>query len=186
MIGIRASMNCFRVSLSHNLAVREYNPTPTERRNNQASNILINYLCAVLVEFNIDLDDILTFSTDSGSDIKRGLEVVFKTLREWCTSHLLNLSVVDAFGTCVDKNKNQNKKARDIFSRVRRLIKFVNKSGIFKALFDENVKDVFERFLKLHYSPNIVGLQWRTSLIHLSNCGMFASLPCAICTLHLI
>jgi hypothetical protein len=146
-------MNCSGGTLSHNLAVREYNPTPTERRNNQASNILINWLRAVLFEFNIDLDDILTSSTDSGSDIKRALEVVFKTLCEWCTSHLLNLSLVDAFGTCVDKNKSKNKKARAIFSRVRRFIKFVNKSGMFKVVFDENVKDVFERFLKLHNSP---------------------------------
>ena len=143
----------FRGSLSHNLAVREYNPTPTEQRNDQASDILINWLRAVLIEFNIDLEDILTSSTDSGSDIKRALEVVFKTLREWCTSHLLNLSLVDAFGTCVDKNKSKNKKAREIFSRIRRFVEFVNKSGMFKAVFDENVKDVFERFLKLHNSP---------------------------------
>ena len=100
----------------------------------------------VLVEFNIDLDDILTSSTDSGSNIKRALDVVFKTLREWCTSHLLNISLVDAFGTCVDK------KARAIFSRVRRFIELVNKPGMFKAVFHENVKDIFERIMKLHNS----------------------------------
>ena len=117
-IRIRVSIDYSEGSLSHNLAVREYNPTPTKRRNNQASDNLINLLLAVLVEFNIDLDDILTFSTNSGFDFKRALEVVFKTLREWCISHLFNLSLVDAFRTCMDKNKNNNKKAIAIFSRV--------------------------------------------------------------------
>ena len=116
-IGIRASTNWYGGSLSHNLAVKEYNPIPVERRNNQASDILINWLRAIFVEFNIiDLEDILTSSTNSGSDIKWALEVVIIIVSEWCTSHLLSFSLVDAFRTCVDKNKNKN--ARTIFSRV--------------------------------------------------------------------
>ena len=47
-IGICASMNCSGGSLIHNLAVRKYDQTPTERCNNQASDILINWLCAVI------------------------------------------------------------------------------------------------------------------------------------------
>ena len=53
----------------------------------------------------------------------------------------------------MDMIKNKNKKARAIFSRLRRIIEFVNKSGMFKAIFDENVKDVSEHFLKFHNSP---------------------------------
>lgn len=81
-IGIMATMNCSGVNKSYNLAVREYNLTLKERRDNQTSDLLINWLWAIFAEFNIDTDSILISSTDSGSDIKRALEIVFKTLCE--------------------------------------------------------------------------------------------------------
>jgi hypothetical protein len=54
-------------------------------------------------EFGIDFfRGVLTGSGDSGSDVKRAMEVLLGTLREWCVSHLINLALVDAFGTSVD------------------------------------------------------------------------------------
>jgi hypothetical protein len=52
----------------------------------------------ILEEFKIDAKDhVLTSCTDSGSNVKWALEVMFPTIREWCVSHLLHLTLADAF-----------------------------------------------------------------------------------------
>ena len=65
---------------SWNLAVRGYNPTENEIEEGRASALLVTWLQHILREYDIDPEeDILTSCTDSGSDVKRALEVEFPT-----------------------------------------------------------------------------------------------------------
>jgi hypothetical protein len=71
----------------------------------------------ILKEFHIEAeDDVLTSCTDSGSDVKRALELVFPTIRELCVSHLLHLVLADAFGSHVDPKKTKNSEVRELMN----------------------------------------------------------------------
>jgi hypothetical protein len=108
-IALRISWDLRGSQYSRNLAIREYNPSYHEREEEQASELLNKWTRAILGEFGIDFfRDVLTGSGDSGSDVKRAMEVLLGTLREWCVSHLINLALVDAFGTSVDLRKSKN------------------------------------------------------------------------------
>jgi len=108
LIGVRVSYIRGQDMKSWNLAVRGYNPTEQEVREGKASALLINWLGYIMREYDIDPEvNVLTSCTDSGSDVKRALEVELPTHREWCVSHLIHLALGDAFGSSVDPKKNQ-------------------------------------------------------------------------------
>jgi hypothetical protein len=82
--------------------MRGYNPDYAERNSLQASDLLHTWTKGILLEFGIDISTwVLTGSGDSGSDVKRAMDKLMEALREWCVSHLINLALVDAFGTCL-------------------------------------------------------------------------------------
>jgi hypothetical protein len=82
LIGIRVSYILGSDMKSWNLAVRGYNPTEKEIKEGKASILLVILLQHILREYDIDLEeDILTSCIDSGSDVKRALEVEFPTYR---------------------------------------------------------------------------------------------------------
>jgi len=99
-------------------------------------------------------DDVLTSCTDSGSDVKRALEKVFPTHRDWCVSHLLHLALADAFGSSVDPNKMKNKGVRLLLNQCRKVIETVNKSKVLKLNVDGNMLDNYGRVIKLKKSPS--------------------------------
>lgn len=117
-LAIRITYNYKGVQKSWNIAIRRCSPTAAERNITQASELLIQWMKGILLEFEIVSKDIISSSTDSGSDVKRTLEVVFKTLREWCLSNLNHLALSDAFGTSQDPKKSKNKEARKIVRKV--------------------------------------------------------------------
>jgi len=116
LIGIHITYTDKGVTYSWTLAVSGYNPTEKQWNEGlQASYLLVQWCSGIVSEFGIDMErDILTSCTDSGSDVKRALEKVFVTYREWCISHLTHLALVDAFGCHLDKTKSKNIEARSV------------------------------------------------------------------------
>ncbi len=109
----------------------------------------------ILVEFKINAEDHgLTSCTDSGSDVKQALEVVFPTIREWCVSHLLHLALADAFCSSVDPNKTKNSEVRDLMTSCRKIIETVNKSKLLKMKFDNKMLEDTGTVCKLRNSPS--------------------------------
>ena len=150
LIGVRVSYVCGSTITSWNLAVRGYNPTEEVMKNSQASDLLVLWMKIILQEFEVDPEaDVLTSCTDSGSDVKRALEVVFPTHREWCVSHLIHLALADAFGSSVDPNKTKNTEVRELMNACRKVIETVNKSKLLKLRVDKNMLEDFGRITKL-------------------------------------
>lgn len=140
--------------VSWNIAVREFTSTSSERKSARASELAIAWMREICVEFGIDLQrDILTSSSDSGPDIKRALDIVFPTMREWRVSHLIHLALAEAFGTNLDRSKSRNSAARDVSDSVRSITEKVNKSGQLKTMFDELTTVEFGAFRKLKNAP---------------------------------
>jgi hypothetical protein len=93
---------------SHNLGVRAFQPAREEMENKAASELLVQWSVVILKKFAINPEqDILTSCTDLGSDVKKALEKVLPTIREWCASHLIHLALTDAFGSHIDPKKRK-------------------------------------------------------------------------------
>jgi hypothetical protein len=119
LIGLHVTY-CFQgCSVSHNLAVRGYNPPESQMTSGiTASELLITWTKMILQEFSIDTEaDIFTSCTDSGSDVKKALEKVLPTLREWCISHLSHLALTDAFGSSLNPAKSRNVEVRGLLNQ---------------------------------------------------------------------
>jgi hypothetical protein len=143
----------------------------------------------ILLEFSIDAEaDTLTPCTDSGSDVKKALEKVLPTLREWCVSHLSHLALADAFGSSLDPAKSRNVEVRDLLNQCWKVIEKINKSKQLKATFDGMVLSDVGRALKMKNSPahrwSVIDdvLEWLLRLwTHVQNAfnGTNASFPIA-------
>jgi len=155
MIGVRVSYVHNKEIKSYNIAVRGFNPTREEFETTCASELLMDWCKIILREFKIDAEKhILTSCTDSGSDVKRALEKVFPTMREWCVSHLTHLALADAFGSHVDPNKTRNSDMREFIGRCRKVIEKVNKSKTLKVSLEKKLLTDFGHNMKLRNSPN--------------------------------
>jgi hypothetical protein len=108
-----------------------------------------------LKEFGITPEqDILTSCTDSGSDVKKALEKVFPTIREWCVSHLTHLALADAFGSHIDPKKTKNSDMRNFLMRCQKVIEKVNKSKSLKVTLEKKLLTKFGQNMKLRNSPS--------------------------------
>ncbi|KAH8962363.1 hypothetical protein BDL97_05G098300 [Sphagnum fallax] len=125
-----------RFNIGYNLAVRRFAPTTDERQAEQLSTILHEWSSGVLEEFGIKVMlDVLTSTSNSGSDVKRTLDILIDAWWEWCISHLIHLAVTEAFGTSIDPNNT------------------VNKSEYLQGAFEEAMLELLETYLKLLNSP---------------------------------
>jgi hypothetical protein len=110
---------------------------------------------SILEEFGVNpREDVLTSCTDSSSDVKRALEVVFPTHREWCISHVLHLALADAFGSHIDPNKTKNGEVCELMNACHKVVETVNKSKLLKIRVDNNMLTDFGKIIKLRNSPN--------------------------------
>jgi len=158
LIGVRISYVSAGVMKSWNLAARGYNPSEQQMKEGRASELWVEWMNFILEEFNIDAEeDVLTSCTDSGSDVKRALEVVFPTHHEWCVSHLLHLGLADAFGTNIDPNKTRNSEVRELMTACRKVVETVNKSKMLKIKVDTNMLTDLGKICKLCNYP---GHRW--------------------------
>jgi hypothetical protein len=154
LIGLRVSYTIGPSLTSWNLAVHGYNPSEDEVTNERKSDLLVDWMKMILDEFDIDAEDnVLTSCTDSGSDVKRALEVVFPTIREWCVSHFLHLALADAFGSHVDPNKTKNSEVCDLLNSCHKVIETVNKSKLLQVKVDNKMIQEFGYATKLENSP---------------------------------
>ena len=120
----------------------------------QLSTILNSWSEGVLSEFGINVfRDVLTSCSDSGSDVKRTVQVIIGAWWEWCIAHLSHLCLTDAFGTSIDPVKSKNKVARDLFKLIKKVIESVNKSDILQKAFEEQMLGHVEVYLKLINAP---------------------------------
>jgi hypothetical protein len=155
MIGIRISYISEGKIHSWNLAVRGYNPTADDMISTPASELLMKWCSVILKEFGIKEErDVLTSCTDSGSDVKKALEKVCPTMREWCVSHLTHLALADAFGSHVNHLKTKNREMRDFLARCQKVVEKVNKSKVLKTILEKKLLTDFGRVMKLRNSPN--------------------------------
>jgi hypothetical protein len=162
LIGVRVIYVANGSLKSWNLAVWAFNPTAKEVAYKLASNILIQLMRAILEEFDIAVEkDVLVSCTDSRSDVKRALEKVFPTHQEWCVSHLLHLSLANAFGSSVYPSKTRNKDVRDLLNSCRQVIETVNKSKLLKLKVDNNMIADYGLVIKLKIALLTVGLLWK-------------------------
>lgn len=123
-------------------------------RATSASELLIQWLQIILKKFHIKADhNVLTSCTDSGSDVKKALEKVFPTMREWCISHITHLVSADAFGSHINHNKSKNSDMKDFLSKCWKVIEKVNKSKVLKTLLEINLLTEFGKVMKLWNSP---------------------------------
>ena len=155
-VGLRVSWSWASMLFSRNLSMRCYNPTFAERTDTTqtATELLYNWSMGVLAEFGInEKTDILTGSGDGGSDVKRLMEKEMIAKREWCVSHLLNLGMVDAFGTNIHNTQCKNREARVLFKLIRKMVETVNKSNALKTKFEENQKAAGLTTIKVANAP---------------------------------
>jgi len=139
-----------RFNIGYNLAVRRFTPTTDERQAKQLSTILHEWSSGVLEEFGIKVMlDVLTSTLDSGSDVKRTLDILIDAWWEWCISHLIHLALTEAFGTSIDPNNNKNVDARYFFQKIKKVIEAVNKSENLQGAFEEAMLEFLETYLKL-------------------------------------
>jgi hypothetical protein len=107
----------------------------------------------VLEEFGIKvMFDVLTSTSNSGSDVKRTLDILIDAWWEWCISHLIHLALTEAFGTLIDPNNSKNVDARCFFQRIK-VIEGVNKFEYLQGAFEETMLELLETYLKLLNSP---------------------------------
>jgi hypothetical protein len=112
----------------------------------------------VLEEFGIKVMlDVLTSTLDSGSDVKRTLDILIDAWWEWCISHLIHLALTEAFGTSIDPNNSKNVDARCFFQRIKKVIKVVNKSKYLQGAFKKAMLELLETYLKLLNSSHTDG-----------------------------
>jgi hypothetical protein len=155
MIWVRISYVHENKLCSHNLGVRGFNPGREEFAGKAATELLVQWTTTILKEFSIlPEQDILTSCTDSGSDVKKALEKVFPTFREWCVSHLIHLALADAFGSHIDPKKSKNSEMREFLTRCRKVIEKVNKSKTLKVTLEKKLLTKFGQNMKLRNSPS--------------------------------
>ncbi len=97
--------------------------------------------------------DVLTSTSDSGSDVKRTLDILIDAWWEWCISHLIHLALMEAFGTSMDPNNSKNVDMRCFFQRIKKVIEAVNKAEYLQGAFEEAMLEFLETYLKLLNSP---------------------------------
>jgi hypothetical protein len=104
----------------------------------------------VLEEFGIKVMlDVLTSTSDSGSNVKRTLDILIDAWWEWCISHLIHLALTETFGTSIELNNSKNVDARCFFQRIKKVIEAMSKSEYLQGAFEEAMFELLETYLKL-------------------------------------
>jgi hypothetical protein len=151
MIGVRVSYIHNGQMKSWNLAVRAFSPTLEDLEGGKTASELIMRWCRVILhEYNISMEmQVLTSCTDSGSDVKRAMEVLLPTMREWCISHLTHLVLADAFGSSVDPKKTKNSEVCHFITKCHKVIEKINKSKRLKESIKQKMRKEFGKVVKL-------------------------------------
>lgn len=119
------------------LGVKRYDP-PSEARDSfeYASDVIAIWTKEVLTEFGVKLDMLCASVSDRGSDIKRTCTTTIGTDWEYCMCHMINCSIVFAFGLYTDANKakESNPQAFKVITAVKKVL------GRFKQSYHDKTK----------------------------------------------
>jgi len=113
-IGIKIYFSLHGQTRKFSLAIRLFDPNPAIRSSSQLSDILKSWTVSVLKEFGISEKMVIGSTSDSGTDVKRCLNVCFNINWEWCLAHMANCALVEASGTTKDPQKSKNKEFRKL------------------------------------------------------------------------
>ena len=83
------------------------------------SNTLKRWCEKVLSEFGIELKDLCSATSDSGSDFKRLCCKLFTSQWDWCVSNLSNCVLVHAFGSNLNIRNCKNIVLRALFKNFK-------------------------------------------------------------------
>lgn len=103
----------------------------------KASEVLMKWTDYVLAEHRLSPDDIYSSTSDSGSDIKRMLDVLYDAEWAWCVPHMANRALTEATGMDGDPARSKNRACREAINAVKSVVGHLNKSGKMKKKFDE-------------------------------------------------
>lgn len=140
---------------SYCLAVRLYEPPSKMVDEAQYSSDLLKRWCQdIFRSFGLAEEDLLTATTDGGSDIKRLASILGTGVsREWCIAHLLNLCLIDGF----DANENHGPRAdtaRSTTNTIRRTFEFFNRSSKYTGVLKEIQRKILGKCIKLvNFAP---------------------------------
>ena len=131
------------------LQIKVYNPSPEILGEaSKASDVLLVWLKGVLKEHRLNLTDIYSATSDSGSDIKRLLSVLLPGEWAWCVPHMANRALIEAMDKDENPAKSKNKDARDVIKKVKCVVEHFNKSAKMDAKFKDlqaRVKSMYRR-----------------------------------------
>lgn len=108
--------------------------TESERR---ASDVLFKWLGGVLHEHGLKFTDIYSSTSDSGSDIKRLLDVLLDAEWAWCVPHMANRALTDGMGSHENPAKSKNPTCRAEIKKVKSVVEHLHKSPKMEAKFNE-------------------------------------------------
>jgi hypothetical protein len=146
---------CIRTGYAPIILVRGYNPSREEVEVSSASELLEEWCSLILHVFNITPNQhVLTSCSDSGSDVRKAMQKVFPTMREWCVSHLTHLALANAFGSHIDPNKTKNSNMRNFITWCRKAVERVIKSKNLKMTLEKKLLTEFGKNMKLRNSPS--------------------------------
>ena len=133
---------------THFLALREFRITSTIAKNKQWTRALGIKLKEILKEFDLVFENIITITTDAGSDFKK-LLVECANYWFWCVSHLLHRVAVDTWKLTSMKS---------LVHDIREVYHFVSGRRDQYLLFMENKEDKDPLGLRLYQNQRWLGL----------------------------
>lgn len=142
------------------LAVKAFNPHSQIRDEFELSSILLLWLTGVLGEFGLSTSDLMSSTTDAGSDIKRLGSVLLESSWDWCLPHMLNCTLVEAFGSSLDPSTSKNPETRAVLVRAKKVVEFVNKSEPANKMLEEIQLEHVRSALRL---TSDVPQRWKSS-----------------------
>uniref|UniRef100_A0A6S7ZVB6 HAT C-terminal dimerisation domain-containing protein n=1 Tax=Aplanochytrium stocchinoi TaxID=215587 RepID=A0A6S7ZVB6_9STRA len=161
-IGIRISFNlpCEKKNPFHtySLAVRPFHRQFKQKRTEDAdqkrmSELLYDWCEKTLHSYGLEMKNIISGTSDSGSDVKRMFTLIENASWEWCIPHIISRVCIDSFGASINKDKSKNKEAREVVDKIKKVLETVNKGTKIKEILDE-LNESSERYRKmLSYAP---------------------------------
>ncbi|CAM9155530.1 unnamed protein product, partial [Discosporangium mesarthrocarpum] len=102
------------------------------------SDVLLLWMTTALEKHGLLRQDAATSTSDSGSDVKRLLDVLVWCLG-WslCVPRIDNRALTEAMGSSLDPSRSKNKPARQELKKVKAVIEHLNKSPTMKAHFQQ-------------------------------------------------
>ncbi len=144
------------------LAVRAFQPSSALLAEApRMAEVLRLWIRGVLSEYGLTEANLASTTTEAGSDIKRLCDVLLPCPWDWCTAHMLDCALVEAFGTSLSRDQSGNPDARAVMVRVKKVIETVNMSEPTKLQLSEiQLEDLISSLILLSDVPQ----RWKSTV----------------------